>query len=201
MAEALITRQHRDTDITLSTTTSVATTISLGDMAGGCVSFATMHTSSATLQMWGSATSAGTFRRVYKADGSVADITLAPSSTVGIIYALPDDVYGLPFLKIVAANTVTTSATGVVILKSKSRANTHCGLSPCTHCPTGDRGAAQRPCPWLLFASVVRYTAGCAGQGRLAVPSMWTGVQWSQRGSCASQDGKGGWRGRYSGQP
>ena len=106
MAEALITRQHRDTDITLSTTTSVATTISLGDMAGGCVSFATMHTA------------AGTFRRVYKADGSVADITLAPSSTVGIIYALPDDVYGLPFLKIIAASTVTTSATGVVILKS-----------------------------------------------------------------------------------
>ena len=118
MAEALITRQHRDQDITLSTTTSVATTISLGDMAGGLVSFATMHTSSATLQMWGSATAAGTFRRVYKADGSVADITLAPSSTVGIIYALPDDVYGLPFLKIIAASTVTTSATGVVILKS-----------------------------------------------------------------------------------
>ncbi len=118
MAEALITRQHRDTDITLSTTTSVATTISLGDMAGGLVSFATMHTSSATLQMWGSATAAGSFRRVYKSDGSVVDITLAPSSTVGIIYALPDECYGLPFLKIIAASTVTTSATGVVILKS-----------------------------------------------------------------------------------
>ncbi len=118
MAEALITRIHRDQDITLSTTTSVATTISLGDMAGGCVSFATMHTSSATLQMWGSATSAGSFRRVYKSDGSVVDITLAPSSTVGIIYQLPDECYGLPFLKIIAASTVTTSAVGVVILKS-----------------------------------------------------------------------------------
>ncbi len=48
----------------------------------------------------------------------MADITLGPSSTVGIIYALPDECYGLPFLKIIAASTVTTSATGVVILKS-----------------------------------------------------------------------------------
>jgi len=118
MPDAQLVRLHRDIDIVLSTTTSVATTISMGDMAGGLVSFSTMHTSSATLQMWGSATAAGTFRRVYKADGSVVDITLAPSSTVGIIYALPDEVYALPFLKIVAANTVTTSATGVVILKS-----------------------------------------------------------------------------------
>jgi hypothetical protein len=118
MADAILYRKARDFDITLATATASATTLDLRDVAGAVVSFGTMSTNASTLQMWGSATSAGTFRRVYKADGSVADVTLSASSTDGRIYALPDEVFALPYLKIVSATTNSTGTTGVVCFKS-----------------------------------------------------------------------------------
>jgi hypothetical protein len=55
---------------------------------------------------------------MYGADGSAADITLAPSSTDGRIYALPDAVFAVSFLKIVSATTNSTGTLGIVSLKS-----------------------------------------------------------------------------------
>jgi hypothetical protein len=118
MADAVLYRKARDFDITLHTATASATTLDLRDVAGAVVSFGTMNTNAATLQMWGSATTSGTFRRVYKIDGSVADVTLAASSTEGRIYALPDEVFALPYLKIVSGTTHSTGTTGVVMFKS-----------------------------------------------------------------------------------
>ena len=118
MSHVKIKRYERDVAITLSTATSVATTLRLDDMAGGLVNLGTMSTSSTSLQMWGSTSADGTFRRIYGADGSAADITLAPSSTEGRIYALPDAVFGLSFLKIVSGGTNSTGTTGIVSLKS-----------------------------------------------------------------------------------
>jgi len=68
--------------------------------------------------MWVSATAGGTFRRLYKADGSVADLTLAASSTDGRAYSLPDEVFGCEFLKIVGATTNSTGTVGYVMFKS-----------------------------------------------------------------------------------
>jgi hypothetical protein len=68
--------------------------------------------------MWVSPSSTGTFRRLYKVDGSVADLTLAPSSTDGRAYSLPDEVFGTEYLKIVSATTNSTGTTGVVMFKS-----------------------------------------------------------------------------------
>jgi len=118
MAHVKIKRYERDASITLHTATSLATTLRLDDMAGGVISMGTISTNAASLQMWGSHTEAGEFRRVYKADGSVADITLAPSSTVGRIYSLPDEVFALPFLKVVSGTTNSTGTSAVVSLKS-----------------------------------------------------------------------------------
>lgn len=118
MSEIKIRRRSRDVEIVLHTTTSLATTIRLDDMAGGVVSFATMSTNAATLQMWGSHDDAGDFRRVYKADGSVADVTLTPSSTVGRIYSLPDEVFALSYVKVLSGTTNSTGTTGMVTLKS-----------------------------------------------------------------------------------
>ena len=87
-------------------------------MAGAVVSFGTMSTNASTLQMWAGTTPTGTFRRLYKADGSVADLTLAASSTDGRAYALPDEVFGVEYLKIVSATTNSTGTVGVVMLKS-----------------------------------------------------------------------------------
>jgi hypothetical protein len=68
--------------------------------------------------MWVGVTPTGTFRRLYKSDGSVADLTLASSSTEGRAYSLPDEVFGAEFLKIVSATTNSTGTSGVVMFKS-----------------------------------------------------------------------------------
>jgi hypothetical protein len=77
-----------------------------------------MSTNATSLQMWVSPSSTGTFRRLYKVDGSVADLTLAPSSTDGRAYSLPDEVFGTEYLKIVSATTNSTGTTGIVMFKS-----------------------------------------------------------------------------------
>jgi hypothetical protein len=68
--------------------------------------------------MWGASTEGGNFRRLYNTDGSVADITLAPSTSVGTIYALPDAVFGVPFLEVLVGNTAGTGVVATVTLKS-----------------------------------------------------------------------------------
>jgi hypothetical protein len=118
MADNILSRKNRDFDITLHTATASATTLDMRDVAGAVVSLGTMSTNASTLQMWVGTSTAGTFRRLYKSDGSVADLTLAASSTDGRAYALPDEVFGTEYLKIVSATTNSTGTAGVVMLKS-----------------------------------------------------------------------------------
>lgn len=118
MPEAIVYRKARDLDIVLATATAAATTLDMRDAAGAIVSFGTMSTNTSTLQMWVGASATGSFRRLYKADGTAADITLAPSTSDGRAYALPDEVFGSEYLKIVSATTNSTGVTGVVMMKS-----------------------------------------------------------------------------------
>lgn len=118
MAENILSRKNRDIDITLHTATSLATTLDMRDVAGAVVTLGTMSTNASTLQMWVGTAPTGTFRRLYKSDGSVADLTLAASSTEGRAYALPDEVFGTEYLKIVSSTTNSTGAAGIVMLKS-----------------------------------------------------------------------------------
>jgi len=118
MSHVKIKRYQRDVPITLHTTTVLATTVRLDDMAGGVVSIGTISTNASSLQVWASNSETGTYRQVFKADGSAANITLAASSTVGRIYALPDEVFALSWLKIVSATTNSTGTVGVVSLKT-----------------------------------------------------------------------------------
>jgi hypothetical protein len=118
MADSIISRKYRDFDITLHTATSLATTLDMRDVAGAVVSFGTMSTNASTLQMWVGTNPAGTFRRLFKTDGSVCDLTLSASSTDGRAYSLPDEVFGTEYLKIVSATTNSTGTSGVVMFKS-----------------------------------------------------------------------------------
>ena len=118
MADATISRRYRDTDITLHTATSLATTLDMRDMSGAVLSIGTISTNATTLQMWGSHRTDQPFRQLYKTDGSAATITLAPSTSVGRMYSLPDEVFAVEFLKIVSATTNSTGTVGVVMLKS-----------------------------------------------------------------------------------
>lgn len=118
MSEIKIKRRSRQVTITLHTTTALATSIRMEDYAGAVIDLGTMSTNAATLQMWGASSEGGTFRRLYKTDGSVADITLAPSTATGRLYALPDEVFAVPYLEILSGTTNSTGSVGIVTLKS-----------------------------------------------------------------------------------
>lgn len=118
MSEFKMRRRSRQVPITLHTSTASATTLRMEDFAGAVVDLGTMSTNASTLQMWAASADTGTFRRVYKVDGSVADVTLAPSTAAGRVYALPDEIFACPFVKIVSGTTNSTGTSGIVTLKS-----------------------------------------------------------------------------------
>jgi hypothetical protein len=118
MSEFKIKRRSRYVSLTLHSTTALATTLRMDDFAGAAVSLGTMSTDAASLQVFGSHAEEGPYRRVYGADGSAADITLAPSTNTGRVYSLPDAAFAVPFLKIVSAGTNSTGTQGVVMFKS-----------------------------------------------------------------------------------
>jgi len=118
MSEIKIKRRARNVSITLSTSTSSATTLRMDDMSGAMVSLATMSTDASTLQLYGAESENGTYRRVYDASGNAADITLDPSTTEGRMYALPDAAFGLSWCKIVSGDTNSTGVAGIVTFKS-----------------------------------------------------------------------------------
>lgn len=118
MSETKIKRRLKSIPITLSTSSSSATTIRLDDMAGAVVSFGTMSTSAVSVQVYGSDTEDGEFRRLRDSVGSPADITLQPSTSVGSLYAFPDAAFALPWAKLVSGDTHSTGVSGVVMYKS-----------------------------------------------------------------------------------
>lgn len=118
MSEIKIKRRVRNVSITLSTSTSSATTLRLDDMAGAMVSLGTMSTNASMLQIYGAEAEDGSYRRVYDSAGSAADITLQPSTSVGTMYAMPDAAFGLSWCKIVSGDTNSTGVAGIVTFKS-----------------------------------------------------------------------------------
>lgn len=118
MSDQKIRRKYKSLPITLTTATASATTLRWDDVAGGALYMGTVSTSAATLQLWASTTVDGNWGRVYAADGSAADITLAPSATQPRVYSLPDAAYGVGALRIVSGDTHSTAAVAVVMLKS-----------------------------------------------------------------------------------
>jgi hypothetical protein len=117
MSQVKIKRLFRVVDVSVTTSTASATTLRTDDMAGAVLLIGTQNTNAATVQVWGSNTDTGTFGQLYDSSGSVQSITLAPSSTAGRCYALPDAAYALPYVKLVAATT-NANATYTAIMKT-----------------------------------------------------------------------------------
>ena len=118
MSEPKIRRKYKSVPISLTTATASATVIRWDDVAGGALFMGTVSTNAATLQLWGSTAVDGNWGRIYAADGSAADITLAPSATQPRTYNLPDAAYGVGALRVVSGDTHSTAATAIVMLKS-----------------------------------------------------------------------------------
>lgn len=117
MSEVKIKRRQRTVNITLSTSTSAASTLRMDDMAGGIVSLGTMSTNASTLHMYAAEAEDGSYRRLYDYAGSPANIALQPSTSVGTSYGFPDAAFAAPWLKIVSGDTNSTGVTGFVTFK------------------------------------------------------------------------------------
>jgi hypothetical protein len=115
--EQKIRRKCKTFPITLSTSTTAATTIRWDDAAGGCIELGA-GTAATSLQVWASDSESGTFGRLYGSNGEVADITLAQSSTEARVYSIPDACYGAGAIKIVAGQAAGTAVTALVMLKT-----------------------------------------------------------------------------------
>jgi hypothetical protein len=118
MSEPKIRRKFKAVPITLSTSVAAATTLRWDDVAGGTLEMGTVSTNATTLQVWASDALTSTFGRLYKVDGSPADLTMAPSTTEGRVYALPDETYGCGAIKLVSVSTNSTAAVCIVTMKS-----------------------------------------------------------------------------------
>jgi hypothetical protein len=117
MSESKIRRKARINSFVLSTSTAVAETLPMFDMAGGVVSVGTMSTDATAIQLWVSDAEAGPFRQLYDASGAAANITLAPSTADGRAYALPDAVFAAQYVKLLSATTNSTGTSGIVVFK------------------------------------------------------------------------------------
>lgn len=115
MSQVKIKRNFRVVTATVTTATASCTTLRMEDMAGAVMQLPTITTNAATINVWGNITDSGTFAQLYDSSGSVAAITLAPSTTNQTMYALPDASYALPYLKLVGANTNATATVSVVM--------------------------------------------------------------------------------------
>ena len=118
MSEPKIRRKYKAIPVTITTSSALSTTLRWDDVAGGALEMGTVSSAVTTIQVWASDAVTSTFGRLYKVDGSAADITLAPSATEARVYALPDEVYGCGAIRLVANNAAATAASTIVMLKT-----------------------------------------------------------------------------------
>jgi hypothetical protein len=117
MSESKIRRKNKAFTVTLDAAVSNATEIVLADMAGGMVSIGTQNTNATELAVHVASASAGTYRPLYAADGSAVKITLAPSTADSRVYAMPDEVFAAPFIKLVLNNTAANGLSAIILAK------------------------------------------------------------------------------------
>lgn len=108
-----VRRESRAVSVSLGTSTSSATTLSVAGMAGGAVVVSGL-TSSATITLFGSSDGVS-FSPLLDASGAQATVVLHAGDTV---VSLPDAVYPLRLLKLVADADAGTAASVTVSLKS-----------------------------------------------------------------------------------
>jgi hypothetical protein len=117
MSESKIRRKNKSFTVTLDAAVSNATEIVLADMAGGMVSVGTQNTNATELAVHVASATGGTYRPLYDKDGSAVKITLAPSTSDSRVYAMPDEVFAAPFIKLVLNNTAANGLSAIILAK------------------------------------------------------------------------------------
>lgn len=115
MSDSKIRRKNKAFPVTLDAATASSTTIVLGDMAGGMVSLGTHNTNATELALWVSDSDAGPFRTLKDKDGTAVKVTV--SGATASAYALPDEVFAAPFVKLILNNTAANGVTAIIMAK------------------------------------------------------------------------------------
>jgi hypothetical protein len=116
--EPKILRKYRTVQVSLTTSVLSATTVPWQDAAGGAIELGTASSAATSIQVWASEIPDGTFGRLFKVDGSAADITLSSSTSESRVYPLPDEAYPCGAIRLVAGQAAGTAATCVVMVKT-----------------------------------------------------------------------------------
>jgi hypothetical protein len=109
----LLTHRTRSCDVTISTAASLSTSIDVRDVAA-CTLHMSGVTATGTVNVYGSSDGV-TFVAVYGSDGEAATVTVPAA---GGSCVLPDAVYPLRYVRLVASSDLGTNATASVSLKS-----------------------------------------------------------------------------------
>ena len=113
MSDTVLTHRTRSCDVTVSTSASLSTSIDVRDVAAGILHVAGV-TATGTVTVYGSSDGV-TFVAVYGSDGQAATVTVPAD---GGSCVLPDAMYPLRYVRLVASSDLGTNATASVSLKS-----------------------------------------------------------------------------------
>jgi hypothetical protein len=114
MSEAKIRRKSKPYTATVHATTASATTIHVGDTAGGWVQLGTHSTEMTALVVYVSASADGPFT-ILRSGGTPALMTCS-GATAGA-EPLPDAAFASEYIKLAASNTAGNSVTCTVMVK------------------------------------------------------------------------------------
>lgn len=118
MSEVKIRRRSRTFEMVLSSTTTSATTLRLEDWAGAVIDMGTIATAVTTLTVFGGPSDTGPWRALYDSSGAAVTMTLAPSTTDGRSYSLPDAAFALSHCKLVANDAGAEGVPANITIKS-----------------------------------------------------------------------------------
>ena len=116
MSESLIRRSASVVTATIGTSTADASAIDFSAMVGGMLTFdGAIPTSATLLTFYASDTPAGPYYQLHDKDGAAVSITL--TTTTGVACALPYDVGGCAWVRVVSNAALGTAASARVALK------------------------------------------------------------------------------------
>jgi hypothetical protein len=116
MTEVRIRRKSVVATATVGTSTADASAMDCNAMVGGIITFeAELPTAATALTFYASDTATGPYYQLHDKDGAAVSVTL--TTTTGVAYALPYDVGGCGWLRIVSNAALGTASTARVALK------------------------------------------------------------------------------------
>jgi hypothetical protein len=116
MSEQRIRRASATSTATVGTSTADASSINVGGMVGGILTFEQgLPTGATTITFYAANTDAGPYCQLFDKDGAAVVLTL--TTNAGAAYSMPYDVGGCNVVRLVSNESLGTAATARVAFK------------------------------------------------------------------------------------